>query len=160
MAKVNAGILLVYVVLRLGDVVLSGKLHHLFHMNGFTALFIIEMVLFLLPAILFLRPSVQRDSGKMFRAALLAVVAGATYRVDTYLSVYRPAPGWTYFPSLGEVVVTIGMAAIGIAVFVFLSRVFPVVEVEATSPAKAGPDTGGDAHGAVPPRRWRWTAAR
>jgi Ni/Fe-hydrogenase subunit HybB-like protein len=50
--------------------------------------------------------------------------------VDTYITVYRPAPGWDYFPSLGEMTVTLGMAAIGIAVFILVSRLFPVVAVE------------------------------
>jgi Ni/Fe-hydrogenase subunit HybB-like protein len=63
----------------------------------------------------------------MFAAALLAVTAGAAYRLDTYITAYRPAPGWRYFPSLGEIAVTIGMAAIGIALFIFISRLFPVI---------------------------------
>jgi Ni/Fe-hydrogenase subunit HybB-like protein len=52
------------------------------------------------------------------------------YRVDTYLTVYRPAPGWDYFPSLGEIAVTVGMASVGIAVFILLCRLLPVVVVE------------------------------
>ena len=43
----------------------------------------------------------------------------------------EPIPaGWNYFPSLGETFITIGMAAIGIAVFILVSRLFPVVVVE------------------------------
>jgi Ni/Fe-hydrogenase subunit HybB-like protein len=129
MSLVNSGLLVLYVVLRLGDLARSGKLHH-FALDGFTALFAFEMALFLAPAALFLLPAVQRNRGRMFGAALLAIAAGATYRVDTYLTVYRPAPGWDYFPSIGEMVVTVGMAAIGIAVFIFVSKLFPVVVVE------------------------------
>jgi Ni/Fe-hydrogenase subunit HybB-like protein len=126
---VNAGFLLFYVALRVGDVVVTGKLRHLaFDFYGF--LFLFELALFLAPAVMFLMPSVQRNRGRTFGAALLAIAAGSFYRVDTYLSVYRPAPGWNYFPSIGETVVTVGMAAVGIAVFVFVSRKFPVVVVE------------------------------
>jgi Ni/Fe-hydrogenase subunit HybB-like protein len=35
-----------------------------------------------------------------------------------------------YFPSLGEIVVTVGMGAIGIALFVVVAKLFPVVVVE------------------------------
>jgi Ni/Fe-hydrogenase subunit HybB-like protein len=38
--------------------------------------------------------------------------------------------GWDYFPSLGETIVTVGMAAVGVAVFIFISRKFPVVVVD------------------------------
>jgi Ni/Fe-hydrogenase subunit HybB-like protein len=128
MSRLNAGILLFYVALRVGDLAWTGKLQHL-RADFFGFLFAAELALFLAPAVLFLRPAVQRNRGRTFGAALLAVAAGAVYRVDTYLTVYRPAPGWDYFPSVGELTVTVGMAAVGIAVFIFVCRLFPVVVV-------------------------------
>jgi Ni/Fe-hydrogenase subunit HybB-like protein len=139
MSKVNAGLLLLYVVLRLGDIALHGKLRYL-GVNLPTLVFVIEMGLFLAPAIMFFQDGVQRNRGKLLGAALLSVLAGAAYRCNTYMTVYRPAgwakdgtpipSGWQYWPSVGETTVTIGMAAIGIAVFVFISRKFPVVVVD------------------------------
>jgi Ni/Fe-hydrogenase subunit HybB-like protein len=129
MSKVNAGLLLLYVALRLGDLAWSGKLQ-LLGLDVPTAIFLGELALFLVPAVLFLRPSVQRDKGRLFFAALLAVAAGAIYRTDAYITVYRPAPGWVYFPSLGELLVTVGMAALGLALYIAISRLFPVVVVE------------------------------
>ena len=88
---------------------------------------------------MFLSKKVQQNRGRMFGAALLTLAAGAFYRVDTYLTMYRPsgwtdgvanAAGWNYFPSLGETVVTVGMATFGVALFIFISRLFPVVVVE------------------------------
>jgi len=131
MSKVNAWLLFFYVALRVGDLAWAGKLR-LLRPDFFGFLFLFELVLFLVPAVMFLVPAVQRNRGRMFGAALLAVTAGAAYRVDTYLSVYRPGPGWSYFPSLGELAVTVGMAAIGIAVFIVICRLFPVVVVEAS----------------------------
>jgi Ni/Fe-hydrogenase subunit HybB-like protein len=129
MSKVNAGLLFFYVALRLGDVAWSGKLRYL-KADFYGALFVFELLLFLAPAVMFLSPRVLANRGRTFGAALLAIAAGSFYRVDTYLSVYRPAPGWNYFPSLGETIVTVGMAAIGVAIFVFVSRKFPVVVVQ------------------------------
>jgi Ni/Fe-hydrogenase subunit HybB-like protein len=129
MSKVNAALLVFYVAVRLGDVAWSGKLH-LVTESRFGLLFLFELLLFLAPAVMFVRRSVQRNRGRMFGAALLAVAAGSVYRVDTYLTVYRPAPGWDYFPSLGEMAVTVGMGAVGIALFVVICRLFPVVSVE------------------------------
>jgi Ni/Fe-hydrogenase subunit HybB-like protein len=129
MSRVNAWLLLLYVAVRVGDVAWHGKLQHL-GWNFFTFLFAAELALFLAPALMFLRPSVQRSRGRTFGAALLSVAAGTVYRVDTYLTVYRPAPGWNYFPSLGEIAVTVGMAAVGMAAFILLCRLLPVVVVE------------------------------
>jgi Ni/Fe-hydrogenase subunit HybB-like protein len=139
LSRVNSGLLALYVAVRLGDVVWSGKLQHL-KPDVFGFLFALEIALFAVPAVMFQLRSVQRNRGRMFGAALLAVTAGALYRVDTYLSVFRPATGWDYFPSLGETVVTVGMAAIGIAVFIVISRLFPVVVVEEPAqPSVAAP---------------------
>jgi len=139
MSKVNAGLLFFYVALRVADIAWNGKFRF-FAADFPTFLFAVELALFLAPAIMFLLPSVQRNRGYLFGAALLAILAGAAYRMDTYMSVYRPAgwdaagkpiaAGWDYWPSLGEISVTVGMAAIGIAIFIFVSRLFPVVAVK------------------------------
>ena len=138
MSQVNAALLFLYAALRLGDIALHGKLKYL-GMNVPTLVFAIEMALFLAPAILFLSPKVQANRGRLFGGALLALAAGAMYRIDSYMTMYRPAgwtngvanpAGWDYFPSLGELTVTVGMAAFGIALFIAVSRLFPVVVVE------------------------------
>ena len=138
LSKVNAGLLLLYLVLRLGDLAISGKLA-LVRLDFFGLLFVLEVALFLAPALMLLSRRVRRNRGRMFGAALLAIAAGAAYRIDAYLSVYRPGPGWQYFPSLGEIMVTVGMAAIGVIAFVVLSKLFPVVIVEERSlPGRSG----------------------
>jgi Ni/Fe-hydrogenase subunit HybB-like protein len=138
MSKVNAGFLFLYLALRLGEVVVHGKLRFL-GPNFATFLFLFEIALFAVPAVMFLLPGVQASKGKMFGAAALTIAAGAFYRVDTYLTMYRPSgwtdgvanvAGWDYFPSMGETIVTVGMASIGIAIFLFISRKFPVVVVD------------------------------
>jgi len=139
MSKVNAGLLVAYLVLRVGDVVIAGKLRYL-GANLPTLFFLVELALFAVPAVMFFLPKVQANRGRLFGAALLTLWAGAVYRVDTYMTMYRPGgwgadgkaidAGWNYFPSIGETTVTVGMAAIGIAVFILVSKLFPVVVVD------------------------------
>ncbi len=130
MSKVNAGLLWLYVVLRLGDLAVHGKLRHLAVPDFHLFFFVLEMALFVGPAILFLSPEVQRSRGRLFAAAAMTVAGGALYRVDTYLTAYDGGAGWDYVPSIGETVVTVGMAAVGAAIFIFVARLFPVVAVE------------------------------
>jgi Ni/Fe-hydrogenase subunit HybB-like protein len=139
MSRVNAGLIALYLVLRLGEIVVNGKLRFL-GVNNPTFWFLLEIALFAAPMVMFLSPAVGSNRGKLFGAAALAVAAGAAYRVNTYLTMYRPVgwtsdgkpyeAGWNYFPSLGESLVTVGMAAVGIAIFIVVSRLFPVVVVE------------------------------
>jgi Ni/Fe-hydrogenase subunit HybB-like protein len=139
MSKVNAGLLAAYLVIRLGDIAVQGKLRYL-GANWPTFWFVLELALFAAPMVMFFLPKVQQNRGRLFGAALLAIWAGAFYRVDTYMTVYRPAgwqangepvpAGWSYFPSLGETFITLGMAAVGVAMFILISKLFPVVVVE------------------------------
>ncbi len=130
MSKVNGGLLLAFAALRLGDIAVHGKLRYLAVPDFHLFFFLLEMALFIAPAVLFLTPRVQQNRGRLFGAALLSIAAGALWRVDTYLTAYNPGDGWQYMPSLGEITVTVGMAAIGMAVFILVSRLFPVVVVE------------------------------
>jgi len=160
LSKVNGGLLFLYAALRLGEIVIGkytigvngvdvqvSKLAFL-GFNFPTIWFLFEMALFLVPAFMFMSSKVAANRGQLFGAALMAVAAGAFYRVDTYLTFYRPVgwkpdgsaweAGWQYFPSLGETIVTIGMAAVGMAIFVLVSRLFPVVVVEDRAHSNVG----------------------
>src|SRR6266581_555584 len=88
---------------------------------------VLEMALFLVPAFMFFSPKVQKNRGKLFAAALMSLWAGALWRIDAYLTAFNAGDGWEYMPSLGEIAVTVGMAAVGMAVFILVSRLFPVV---------------------------------
>jgi len=138
MSKVNGGLLFLFAALRLGDLAVHGKLKYLAVPDFHLFFFLLEMALFLVPAFMFFSKSVQRNSGRTFAAALMTVAAGALWRVDAYLTAFNGGQGWDYFPSLGEISVTVGMAALGMAVFILVSRLFPVVIVEDAQKSQVG----------------------
>ncbi len=127
LSKVNGGLLFLFAILRLGDLALQGKLGYLFVPGHHVLFFVLEMALFLTPAFMFFSPKVQKNRGKLFAAALMSLWAGALWRIDAYLTAFNAGDGWEYMPSLGEIAVTVGMAAVGMAVFILVSRLFPVV---------------------------------
>ena len=135
LSKANAYLLLAYAVIRVADIVVKGRARYLVAFGDWHLyFFLVEMALFLVPAFMFLKPEVQASPSRTFSAALMSIWAGALWRVDAYLTAYNPGNGWEYFPSLGELTVTVGMAAVGVAVFLFVARTFPVV-VLAEKPA-------------------------
>jgi Ni/Fe-hydrogenase subunit HybB-like protein len=139
MSKVNAALLFVYAFVRVADLAVKGNLRYLAVADFHLFFFVLELALFVVPAFLFLSPEVQRNKGRLFGAALLALAGGALYRVDTYLTAYNGGEGFQYMPSVGETVITIGMAAIGMAVFIFVARLFPVVVID---DARKNPNAG------------------
>jgi Ni/Fe-hydrogenase subunit HybB-like protein len=128
MSKVNGGLLLLFVAIRLVDIAAKGKLHLLAVPDLYLGLFVVEMALFLVPAFLFLSGRV-RQNGVRILGALMTVVGCAFWRINAFLTCYDAGESWSYWPSAGEIAVTVGMAAFGVAVFIAVSKLFPVVEV-------------------------------
>ena len=75
----------------------------------------------------------------MFRAAVLIAVAGTLYRFDAYLVAFNPGPGWSYFPTVPEIAITIGLVALEILVYILLVKRFPILGGKSPAP------TGGTA---------------
>src|ERR1051325_8042982 len=114
--KIAAWGSLAFVVVRLVDVTVRGALPAAFRFDTQATMFWIENVLFLIPVLLLL--SGTHNLGMLFRQAVVAAVAGAVYRFDTFLVAFNPGPGWHYFPSVPELFTTLGLVAIEIAIYV------------------------------------------
>ncbi len=63
----------------------------------------------------------------LFAMALLLVLGGAMYRFDVYLIAYLPVSGTSYFPSLAEILMSVALVATGVAVYVVMAKMFPVL---------------------------------
>jgi Ni/Fe-hydrogenase subunit HybB-like protein len=131
MSKVNGGLLVLFALLRFADLATTGKLGLLLVPDFYLIMFVLEMALFLLPAFLFLTKRVESNRARVVGAAM-TVLAGALWRVDAFITCYNAGESWSYWPSWGEISVTVGMGAIGVAVFIVISRLLPVVEVQDT----------------------------
>jgi Ni/Fe-hydrogenase subunit HybB-like protein len=68
--------------------------------------------------------------GNLFRAAMLFMLAGSVYRFDTYLVAFRPGSHWSYFPSVAEIAVTVGLVSGEILAFIVAVKLFPILTLE------------------------------
>jgi Ni/Fe-hydrogenase subunit HybB-like protein len=127
MAPVPVMLVLSFVALRLADLAWTGKVALLAAGDFYCVLFWIEIALFLVPALVLLVERWRLNRGVLFAAGCLLILAGALYRFDTYLVAYLPGNGWRYFPSLGELLFSACLAATGIAVYVLMVKLFPVL---------------------------------
>ena len=127
LSGVMAGLLLFFVVFRLGDIVVQGKTALLFGSGLLSVMFWIETALFLLPSFVLLSGKGKTSTGCLFRAAFMIILGGVLYRFDAYLVGFNPGPGWSYFPSIPEIVVTLGLVALEVLVFILLVKSFPIL---------------------------------
>jgi Ni/Fe-hydrogenase subunit HybB-like protein len=113
--------------IRLVDIALRGKLGLLFKPDWQVLLFLVEMALIVVPAILLMSPAGRESPGDLFRAAILMIVAGTLYRIDTFIVVFHPGAQYSYFPSIAEIFATVGIVAIEILAYVFFVKRFPIL---------------------------------
>jgi Ni/Fe-hydrogenase subunit HybB-like protein len=134
MAKVMLGFLAVYLVVRLGDIVVRGALPKAFVPSIEALMFWLEMACFIAPLILIGAETNRRNPAKLFLAGVLLMLGGALLRLNGFLIGYETnidgAGGFTYFPTLAEVLVTAGMFAIEVLGYIIITRRFPVLPRE------------------------------
>lgn len=122
-----SGLLFFFVLFRLGDIIIAGKTDLLLKSGMLSVLFWIETALFLLPAIGLASGKGKSSPGCLFRMAFMLIMGGILYRFDAYMVAFNPGPGWSYFPSIPETVITLGLVALEILVFILLVRNFPIL---------------------------------
>jgi Ni/Fe-hydrogenase subunit HybB-like protein len=79
-------------------------------------------------AIALLMPHANRLSPRyVFLGAAAMLVNGFMYRLNCYLIGYDPGNGWSYFPSIGEILVTVGIFSLHVILYLVLVRQLPVL---------------------------------
>jgi Ni/Fe-hydrogenase subunit HybB-like protein len=87
---------------------------------------------------MFLSPSVRKSPPLLFTASLLVVLGVLLSRINTFITAYTPpyAAG-RYFPSFGEISVTVGFVCLLMLAYRFIVLNFPVI----TTPHEGVPRT-------------------
>ena len=116
-----------FVVIRLVILAFQSKLGLIFTSGTSSLVFMIEMALFIIPIILLAMAKTRNNPGQLLVAAVCMLFAGAAYRFDAFLITYNPGPGYTYFPSAPEIMITLAIIAFEIMAFLFLVKKLPVL---------------------------------
>lgn len=119
-----------YVAVRLVDLLARGALGLAFQPGIEALMFWIEMALFIAPIVLLLNPAARRNPAKLFIAAFCLLLGGFLLRINSYLVGLETGPGWHYFPSVPEILVSVGMIAIEILGYIVLVRCLPILPKE------------------------------
>jgi Ni/Fe-hydrogenase subunit HybB-like protein len=124
--------LAVYLAVRLGDLAWRGALGAMF-VPGFEAFgFWIEMLAFAAPLVLLASETSRASASRLFVAAVLLMLGGFMLRINGFLVGYQTGEGYHYFPSVPELLVTIGLIAFEILAYIVFVRLLPVLPKHAT----------------------------
>ncbi|MGO4870077.1 MAG: Ni/Fe-hydrogenase cytochrome b subunit [Roseiarcus sp.] len=127
LSNVVGWILVAWLALRWGDLVARGALPLAFVAGVKTLMFWIENALFLAAALAFLVPAARASRRASFLGAAALLVGGSLYRLDAYLIGYQPVANWHYFPSVPELMVSIGVIALELLLYLVFIKTLPVL---------------------------------
>ncbi len=130
LGKAIIGLLSSFLVIRLITLLMQGKIGLIFAGDFASFMFLLEMALFVIPLFILLSPTRRSVGSQLLIAAMSMLLAGTLYRLDAFLITLNPGPGYSYFPSAPEIMVTIGLIAFEIMAFLVLIKILPVLPRE------------------------------
>ena len=134
-SKVAAWVALFWGVFRLGEVAVAGKLGLI--ATGKGIFFLAEVGLVLLAAAILFSEKRRANPTWQVRGALIMLVGGALHRVNTYLIAFDPGANYHYFPSVPELLITFGIIAAEVAIYIAVVKTFPILGGHGPGPARS-----------------------
>lgn len=125
LSRVTAWVALFWVAFRVVEVLVRGKIGLL--VTGKGLFFLAELLLTLAGALILLAPERRGRATWQVRAAILLLLGGALFRVNTYLIAFNPGDNWSYFPSFTELLITFGIFSAEIAIYIAIVKMFPIL---------------------------------
>ena len=116
-----------FLLLRFGDILFSGKTGMMFSSGMLSVMFWIEMALFAIPMLMLMRAKDRANFVTIFKASVLIMLAGSLYRFDAYIVAFNPGKNWSYFPTTLELLITLGVVALNIYLYIFIVKRYPIL---------------------------------
>ena len=126
--------LVLFLVVRFADLIVRGKLGLVFAGDFMSLMFLTETALFVLPIAILMFPANRASPRLVVVSGVTMLLAGSLYRIDAFLVAYFPGEQFSYFPSLSEMMVTVGIFAFEILAYMVFAAFLPVLHSEEPAP--------------------------
>ncbi|MGD9488456.1 MAG: NrfD/PsrC family molybdoenzyme membrane anchor subunit [Calditrichaceae bacterium] len=129
LGRIIGPLLGIYLAFKIGDMVIRETYVYLLDFNLESIMFIIEMLFgVIIPLRIFLSNKALKSPNWLFTASLLVIFGVLLNRINTFLIAYTPPYAMnSYFPSIGEISVTVGFIALEVLLYRALVLIFPVI---------------------------------
>jgi len=135
LAKITAVALAVYLVIRFQDLASRGGLHELAKLTYHSTAFYFEILVgFVLPLVLLMFNRVRNSRRGLFTVCVMVLAGFAANRMNTAITGLESYPNRVYFPSIIEILIMLGIAAIGFSAFSLIAGYLPIFEAEPVPP--------------------------
>jgi Ni/Fe-hydrogenase subunit HybB-like protein len=126
-----APLLGIYLAFKIGDMFIRETFVYLGEFNTASIMFTIEMLFgVIIPLRMFLSPKVLKSPPLLFTASALVVFGVLLNRINNFIVAYTPPYSTeSYFPSFGEISVSVGFVAMLVLAYRFIVLNFPVISL-------------------------------
>lgn len=127
LSRIIAWVIVAFLCLRIFDLVSRGQIAVILSGDRHTWLLALEFVFMGGSLLALLRPSQRTNAGTLLRTAMAILTVGALYRLNVVWFGYQPGDGTVYFPSTPELLITMGLIALQVMVYVAVVKRFPIL---------------------------------
>ena len=127
LAKVARWVLAFYLLARFADLIQRDALGAISDNTVQGVMFGIENALFILPLVILAHPRWRGNARLLFLSAICLLLAGAVLRFNALIVGFTPSAGYVYFPSIIELLVSIGLLAVEVIGFTYIVKTFPIL---------------------------------
>jgi Ni/Fe-hydrogenase subunit HybB-like protein len=125
--KIVGKLILLFLIIRIIDLFWRNAFGDAFSLSLTALMFWIENILFIYVITILFSTKKLKNRKELFTAAILLVLAGSLYRFDTFLVAFNPGAGWHYFPSISEILITVGIISVEIMAYLYFVKRLPVL---------------------------------
>lgn len=126
-ARIIPSVTALWLLIALWDLTARGQWPAAFCFDRYSCSFLAQLALIIAGSVLLLNPRNRRSPRGLYVSAALVLLGGALYRVNVYMIGFDPGQGWKYFPSIAEILVTVGIVAFEILGYQVLVKLCPVL---------------------------------
>jgi Ni/Fe-hydrogenase subunit HybB-like protein len=127
LGRIMGWVLVAFLAIRVADLAWRGALGHVVAFDLYAAFFLLEAGMLVVGAWALLRVPLASRPVALFRVACTVALGGALYRFNTSLTGFMPGSHWSYFPSVAELVITIGFVTMGVVGYLLIVKRFPIL---------------------------------
>mgnify|MGYP001814599187 FL=1 len=142
LAKVARWMIAAYLLVRFGDLIYRDALGAVNETPMRGLMFVIENALYVIPLIILMHPRWRGNARLLFLSAICLLLGAAVLRFNALIVGFNPPAGYTYFPSVIEILVSVGLLAVEVVGFTYIVKRFPILPPRKKTVA---PGTLGDA---------------
>ena len=133
-----APLLGIYLAFKIGDMMIRGTFVYLTTITSASVMFTIELLFgVIIPLRMFMSRQIAKSPTGLLIASFLVIFGVFLNRLNNFLVAYTPPyEVHSYFPSIGEISVTVGFIALEVLLFRIAVMIFPIVSVPDMSPQR------------------------